>query len=40
MNARLEVNNFWKEQERNKCETISGSVKKEFGKFQKRKIYK
>jgi hypothetical protein len=40
MNARLEINNFWEEQERNKQETISGSVKKKIGKFQKIKIYK
>jgi hypothetical protein len=40
-NARLEINNFWKEQERQKHDTSQGSVKKKgFSKFQKRKIDK
>jgi hypothetical protein len=41
LSARLEINNFCKEQERQKHETIQGSVKKKgFSKFQKRTIYK
>jgi hypothetical protein len=37
INTRLEINNFFKEQERNKHETISGSVKKKLVEFKKRK---